>query len=855
MVYLSVTSRDQAQWIQQKAEASRSGTGSLNDLVVHNEALAARLSEDFENISSGRFPVDNSRKQRLLSAIWASSEVMEIPPELHGFFPSATSFIPENMQTTISHRITNSLIFPGMALRDERISPAYPDTFNWLFDPPPERERTAYMEEEQARAFIKWCRSSTDEAFWITGKPASGKSTLMKFISAHPALHSQLEIGTSHFHRATFYFWGPGSRMQKSLEGLLMALLHQLLSQRPDLCEIVAPRRSLLLGVGGPEAASPTWTLSELKNSLIRFASRVRKESSRLILFIDGLDEFSGPPEELLGLLSRLQRDDGIKLCVASRQWTVFWDAFRQNPSLRMEALTRPDIDKFITGRFKESRAIDDLKKVPQFAASISELIEQIRTRAEGVFLWVVLVVEQLLLTARDTPSLKAIWDAFSDIPGDLQDLYDQIHNDASLTRKEITSKLYRLVMEWKRTLNNLTEATALWAAVNYSDLTTETCYPRPSEEGNAVLLLERLLAGHTKGLLQLSRSTTVSEVPTVDFLHRTAFDWVREAERWDTVCSWSPGFHPTITLVATFVSQLYGLVDTSQHPGKLQDFHRDCIVRIFQLSAEVENTSDNRAALIRILDRIAIDALLPPNIHSFFGATYLANRIRNGEREITRPVEILAAAWCCKTYLADKLDRLDQCELFHDVSASSALRRWVFRERYLGPVSILEAAVLGGPLPPVESVNEIRLFKAVKYTGEVERWNTRCWGDVWVLRRLETISLILQANSKSPSRKVRTPEASLQDLLFNPRQKRKSSPEYVYWELLHEAVNPRRENRHTLRKSGKASHNSQDLFSLDSEARKRFPRVHRSASRLDFPDFPPLTNPQSKIIWKERLT
>jgi len=171
-----------------------------------------------------------------------------------------------------------------------------------------------------------------------------------------------------------------------------------------------------------------------------------------LILFIDGLDEFSGPPEDLLGLLGRLQRDHSIKLCVASRQWTVFWDAFRQNPSLRMEALTKPDIDKFITGRFKESRAIDDLKKTPQFAKSISELTEQIRTRAEGVFLWVVLVVEQLLVTARDTPSPQAIWDAFSGIPGDLQDLYDQIHNDVSLTKKEITSKLYRLVMEWKRT-------------------------------------------------------------------------------------------------------------------------------------------------------------------------------------------------------------------------------------------------------------------------------------------------------------------------------------------------------------------------------------------------------------------
>ena len=596
------------------------------------------------------------------------------------------------------------------------------------------------------------------------------------------------------------------------------------------------------------------------KNSLTRFASRIRRESSRLILFIDGLDEFSGPPEDLLGLLGRLQRDHNIKLCVASRQWTVFWDAFRQNPSLRMEALTKPDIDKFITGRFKESRAIDDLKKTPQFAKSISELTEQVRTRAEGVFLWVVLVVEQLLVTTRDTPSPQAIWDAFSGIPGDLQDLYDQIHNDVSLTKKEITSKLYRLVMEWKRTWNNLTEATALWAAVNYSDRTIETDYPKPSEEGNAVLLLERLLAGHTKGLLQLSRSITVSQVPTVDFLHRTAFDWVRETERWDTVCSWSPNFHPTITLIATFVSQLYGLVDANQGSGRLQDFHRQfhrqCILRIFQLSAEVENTSANRAALATILDRIAIDLLLPTKIHSFFGATYLSN-IRDGTPEITRPVEVLAAAWCCQTYLADKLDRLDHCELFPNVSTLSAFRRWVFGEQHLAPLSILEAAVLGGPIS--SHSNDEGYPPQATGASNLAQWNTRCWSDTWVLRRLETISLILKANPKSRSRKETTREASLQSLLLSPPS-RKSSLEHLYWELLHKAANPsrrRRGNRQNFRRLGKearmSSSQEDEPFSLENEARKRIPLAHRSAFRLEFPDFTPLINPQSKIIWKQQ--
>lgn len=108
----------------------------------------------------------------------------------------------------------------------------------------------------------------------------------MKFISTHPSLvlHLNRWATGSQLLFATFYFWDPGATIQKSLVGLLMSILHQLLSQRPDLLENIATRRRLLFAVAGTDTQSPPWGFVELRECLRRLAAMVEGEARLALL-------------------------------------------------------------------------------------------------------------------------------------------------------------------------------------------------------------------------------------------------------------------------------------------------------------------------------------------------------------------------------------------------------------------------------------------------------------------------------------------------------------------------------------------------------------------------------------------
>jgi hypothetical protein len=50
--------------------------------------------------------------------------------------------------------------------------------------------------------------------------------------------------------------------------------------------------------------------------------------STKFCFFIDGLDEYSGDEEETLRLMLDISSSSNIKICVSSRPWNTFLDAF-----------------------------------------------------------------------------------------------------------------------------------------------------------------------------------------------------------------------------------------------------------------------------------------------------------------------------------------------------------------------------------------------------------------------------------------------------------------------------------------------------------------------------------------------
>ena len=125
-----------------------------------------------------------------------------------------------------------SLRFPTMENRFEEIEPAHKKTFEWIFRPPAQQSKWSN--------FPQWLLEGIG-IYWINGKAASGKSTLMRFICEDPRTDTLLNEWSSPdlLIRATHFFWNSGTPDQRSYQGLLRALLYDILRQARRLIRVV----------------------------------------------------------------------------------------------------------------------------------------------------------------------------------------------------------------------------------------------------------------------------------------------------------------------------------------------------------------------------------------------------------------------------------------------------------------------------------------------------------------------------------------------------------------------------------------------------------------------------------------
>lgn len=235
------------------------------------------------------------------------------------------------------------------------------------------------------------------------GKAGSGKSTLMKFLVNHPLIEQHLESWAAGktIVVAKYFFWNAGNDLQKSQEGLLRSLLFAILRRCPSMISSLSSELPSDL----EDAGLDIWNVKSLLK-LFDSLSQQAEPTTKFCFFIDGLDEYEGDSMDLIKALRALSKLKMVKLCVSSRPWHVFKDEYvRPNyRMLKLEDLTRDDIALYVRDVLEEHERFDALQ---QRDHRYQELVRQIVKKAEGVFLWVSLVVQSLLrgLTSSDRMS------------------------------------------------------------------------------------------------------------------------------------------------------------------------------------------------------------------------------------------------------------------------------------------------------------------------------------------------------------------------------------------------------------------------------------------------------------------
>lgn len=370
-----------------------------------------------------------------------------------------------------------------------------------------------------------------------------------------------------------FFFHDRGSDVQKTVSGLLQALLHQLLDKHRELVPLIYHIRlnhllkwmsslGTLKGVeiGGGNFDSQwhqtnatrarqlmkavdeeksrqdkkrqvvselLWQPGEVDEALDVIV-RQSKVELYCLLFIDALDEHSGDHEKLLEALKRFTNRDGtgaahIKLCLASRPESLFLKVLGDSPGFAIHDYTQPDIETYTFGRlenvFTDQDRSYDLTMLEQLAGEVTQ-------KANGVFIWVKLVVNDLVEAVIDGSSVTQLKRVLSSLPDDLMQLYRRIIQKRKQAYLEEAYVMFQLVLHSKHSLS----LEALMAA---TDVTLDGQWdPVPDD------VMRRRLVSRCGGLLDLVSGyrdenlvSGYRDEEVVQLVHQTLKKYLRDSQ------------------------------------------------------------------------------------------------------------------------------------------------------------------------------------------------------------------------------------------------------------------------------------------------------------------------------------
>ncbi|KAI9650845.1 hypothetical protein NHQ30_000880 [Ciborinia camelliae] len=366
--------------------------------------------------------VDKTEDNQYQSSIAIGEQITQ-KQVLHNF-----EWQEKAIRLQVAQYLVQSLKFPALKEREETIADVYRGTFEWLFEDT--------HGSIPWSSFVHWLQHGSG-IYWINGKAASGKSTLMRFICGHNTTNKLLEQWSAPLPlvKAKFYFWNSGTLEQRSQSGLIRALLGEILGHLPGLLPVCFPERWAKIYTDLVKPFSEVrrlnhsmemehWSLNELEAAMSTIMGQDMQDF-KLCLFVDGLDEYEGHSSTIAEYFRLLAQVPWLKICLSSRPLLAFDDTFGSGPSLRLQDLTRTDINHYVKSTLQENASYQRLCIEQPVQAPI--LVGKIVSRADGVFLWVKLVVREILTGLANRDSLQDLQERIERLPQDLEELFSSM--------------------------------------------------------------------------------------------------------------------------------------------------------------------------------------------------------------------------------------------------------------------------------------------------------------------------------------------------------------------------------------------------------------------------------------------
>lgn len=285
----------------------------------------------------------------------------------------------------------------------------------------------------------------------------------MKFVRDHAKTKEALKqwAGTNELLVLHFFFWSLGSSLQKTHVGMLRGLLLAALNEHPELILTAFPE----LYYKWKDSDSDTIP----EDIEIKFAFQRMIENSqylRLAIFVDGIDEFQGDCREMSRFLLA---SHNTKLVLSSRPLNSCLESLAGCPTLKLQDLARGDMETLVHGELSSHRMMKSL--IQQFPIQGSQFGSQVVARADGVFLWVKLVMILLIDNLENGDDLKELARRLTAFPSDLRDLYRRMFENIDEQYQKESAMFFYLKEKWPAIAQDQAlPGLVVWYTINNAD-------------------------------------------------------------------------------------------------------------------------------------------------------------------------------------------------------------------------------------------------------------------------------------------------------------------------------------------------------------------------------------------------
>lgn len=421
-------------------------------------------------------------------------------------------------------KLRDSLWFDDINSRRTQIDRSQASTFGWVFEPD---ELGEYCPLRQ------WLLNGKG-LFWVKGKPGSGKSCFMKFLTQDKHTAELLDGHAIY----SYFIWNSGSPLQRNRRGMLCSLLHQMLAANDSYSSQILQDCSRLSDKKRPS----DWELEELETTL---QIVLKLHTQRVCLFIDGLDELDRQDDNFD--LRRLVRDtfassSRLKMCVSSRPEPLWVSLLDGLPSIRLQDLTRKDHE--IVARDLLQTYHKALLQ-HQDEKNIQDLVNTLVRKSEGVFLWLRLALKSLQrgLTSNDSfEELQKRIDALSsELALFYKSMWSRLGDDETIWRRE-AALYFQVFLNWPEVMSPHSFQLALASDDNLRNkvhrdrdqlLRDKTAFLNRPDILSGCHDIQKRVESRCAGLLEYSSPQNFHETKysTVTFIHRTAREFLRNTQ------------------------------------------------------------------------------------------------------------------------------------------------------------------------------------------------------------------------------------------------------------------------------------------------------------------------------------